>query len=327
MRRGRRCRRCGTPAPRRRRRSTTVNTATSTATRRAPPEVAVDAGHRSRSPRRCCGDLLWRRRRSRKASATTQTSRGAAKTSNWSPSSARAAMAGVRGRLCSSPSPVLVANGIATTAAAVRTTTGHAHRARIAAKISTSTGSDHRHRKQHDDRVDDERMDGEAGDERGHDQPFFGTACGPIVAPVPQRFLGISGGTKGELRSARRIGAPKAQGQRRAPHRRTDVAFTPGDNGFRPEDRVAPLVEADQVGQHLGAEPVGPTGGRVHHQLQDRVMRPRPVPAATRSRATAGRPGDVALHVVGEHLSADDTTATAPSGWAQAPRPRITSSR
>src|SRR4029079_13222412 len=117
----------------------TVNTATSTAVTRVRPEVAAGAAI---VPGPLVGAATPRRRRpSRTASAKTQTSRGAAKTRSWSPSSACAARAGVRGRLCSSPSPVLVlvAKGIATTAATVRTTTGHAHRARIAGHTAMRT--------------------------------------------------------------------------------------------------------------------------------------------------------------------------------------------
>lgn len=133
------------PARRRRRRRRR------SARRRARPRQGARGGGAgaviAQGPPGCAAATLRRRRRSRTASATTQTSRGAAKTSSWSPSSACAAIAGVRGKLCSSPSPVLVANGIATTAAAVRTTTGHAHRARIAGHTvtrtapSTATGS------------------------------------------------------------------------------------------------------------------------------------------------------------------------------------------
>jgi hypothetical protein len=99
-------------------------------------------------------------------------------------------------RLCSSPSPVLVAKGIATTAATVRTTTGHAHRARIAGQTamrtapSTAIGSS---------TTTAWTMSGWRGSPEtnvGTLSLSSGTAFGPIVATVPQRFLGAGDGAQ-----------------------------------------------------------------------------------------------------------------------------------
>ena len=297
-------------------------------TRQAPPEVAVDAviapGPMTVLRRRCCGAVV----RGRGRRARQRRPAGAAKTSNWSPSSACAAMAGVRGRLCSSPSPSRRRpRGSETTPAAVRTTTGHtighAQARRRRARIRPPPSGAARQPR-------GRRADGRGGRRRtwARSAPFFGdgmqspsrrllsasleSAIGRTASPSPH--------------DAMRRGAGPAS--RARPHRRTDVAFTPrpttgSARGSGSPTRRGGSSPAASPRRARAPDAVGSTT-----TFRDRVMRPRPVPGSrAQACGTAGRQGDVALHVVGEHPRRRGHPPRPRRRDAHTLRPRTTSSR
>ena len=92
--------------------------------------------------------------------------------------------------------------------------------------------------------------------------------------------------------------------------------------GDRAADQgVAPLVEVDQVGEYLVAQPAGPAGGPVHAQLAAHDANSSAVTGTTRSRdASRHRPSPCAETSAANVPSSDRTRRTVPSGWAQAPR-------
>src|SRR5438270_10028482 len=74
------------------------------------------------------------------------------------------------------------------------------------------------------------------------------------------------------------------------------------------DDRVAPIVEADWLGEELGAEAMAVAPGAVDRQLEVRHQ-----PAS----ASLAAP----LNSASKTSSADCRNAAAPSGWRHAPRP------
>ena len=86
------------------------------------------------------------------------------------------------------------------------------------------------------------------------------------------------------------------------------------------EHRVAPLVEADQLGEHLGAQPVRLAGDRVDPQPSGHRFAGRGRPAGRPGQRAAGWP-----RVSPKISSALSASRPTPSGWWHAPRPRISS--
>ena len=100
---------------------------------------------------------------------------------------------------------------------------------------------------------------------------------------------------------ARRMRDPDLHAQRRAHEgqRVVDVVAVPDERQRQPAQVAEPLVEREQVGQHLARvladrEPVDDRDGRLRRELDDHLVRPRP----------GHDPVDEALEVVGDVVHA-----------------------
>src|SRR5436305_14350697 len=113
------------------------------------------------------------------------------------------------------------------------------------------------------------------------------------------------------------------QGQRGASlHRSGGVACGLAGDWFRIDDREAPLVELDPLGQKLRTEPVALAGDRIDAQALHRSPSvPRAGIGSTR-RLPSQRPRRCNSASGAKTSSALVAKAAAPSGWLQAPRPR-----
>jgi len=123
----------------------------------------------------------------------------------------------------------------------------------------------------------------------------------------------------GRASAAAPVQAHEAEGPRRAAiHDALDICRSVRQDGWRRQDRVAPIVERHQVRREVMADAEGLTGDPIHLQLavhrqataRQLAAGPQAIPRAwTRNSSSNVR-------------SALVRSSTAPSGWRHAPRPR-----